>query len=287
MAEYAGRIFDVLVALTVLTTALAIGLNATPDLLRRVVANRRPAVAMLAVNGLFVPVAAFGLVRWLPVGQGQKTGILLCAICVCGPLGLKAAQIARGDLVWAFAVIAGMTVLNAAFLPLWTAVLLTESIPARPLDILGAIVMLMIIPMVVGIVARQRRPRAARLANRRLQAVSTVTLVLAIVIGLTLHLDELLSPATSWTVVVAVLLIALAGAAAYGASGPPSEVRRVAVLASINRGTGLALLVAGYAFAGQRSVLASVIAFGILQTTVVFGVALLWRTAWTASVQPS
>ena len=284
MAVFADRIFDALVAVTVLTTALAIGLSSAPAAVKNVLVRRRAAVAMLAVNGVIVPVAAFALVDWLPVDHGSRTGILLCAICACGPLGLKAAQIVRGDLMWAIAVIAGMTLLNAALLPLWTTLLLAESIAARPADILGAIVMLMVIPIVMGLVTRRRRPTAAQVASRRLQASSTVTLALAIAVGLTLHLDELSSPATSWTVVIAVLLLALAGTAAYVATGPPTEIQRVAVVASINRGTGLALLVASYAFPGQPRVLASVIAFGILQTTVVFGVALLWRKVSPATV---
>jgi hypothetical protein len=71
--------------------------------------------------------------------------------------------------------------------------------------------------------------------------------------------------------------MALAGPAGYFASGPPQVVRRVSTLVTINRGTGIALLVASRSFADQGSVISTVIAFGILQTIIVLTVALVWR----------
>ena len=277
MPELLGVAFELLVAITVLVTALTIGLDTTAAEFGSVVRGRRAVITMLGVNGVVVPVAAFALVNALPVRGADETGVLLCAMCASGPLGLKASQIARGDLAWAISITTILTFLNVAFLPLWTSLLLPDSVTARPVDLLGAMVAIILLPLVAGIWYRRRSPEHARDVAPKLEALSSVTLALAVAVGLVLHHGHVWSVATSWTAVVVVTLIALAGPAGYLAVGPPPRLRRVSTLVTINRGTGIALLVASSTFAGQGHVLRTVIAFGIMQTVIVLTMALVWR----------
>jgi BASS family bile acid:Na+ symporter len=277
MPELLGVAFELLVAITVLVTALTIGLDTTAAEFGSVVRGRRAVIAMLGVNGVVVPVAAFALVNALPVQGADQTGVLLCAMCASGPLGLKASQIARGDLAWAISITTILTVLNVAFLPLWTSLLLPDSVTARPVDLLGAMVAIIILPLVAGIWYRRRRPEHAGGVVPRLEALSNVTLALAVTVGLVAHFDQVWLTASSWTPIVVVILLALAGPAGYFASGPPQGLRRVSTLVTINRGTGIALLLASRSFADQAHVLSTVIAFGILQTIIVLAAALVWR----------
>ena len=277
MPDLLAVAFNLLVAVTVVMTALAIGLDTTASALVNVVIRRRAVIAVLCVNGVVVPIAAFVLVNLPPVPEGNETGVLLCAICACGPLGLKASQIARGDLDWAISITIVMTVLSVGLLPLWTSLLLPTSVAVRPIDLLGVLVAIILLPMVLGVLYRRRSPQHARDVVPKLEAMSSMTLALAVAVGLVLHFGNVWSVATSWTAVVVVTLIALAGSAGYLAVGPPPRLRRVSTLVTINRGTGIALLVASSTFAGQGHVLRTVIAFGIMQTVIVLTMALVWR----------
>lgn len=269
--------FELLVAVTVLVTALTIGLDSRAASLRNVMRRRRALFATVFVNGVMVPVTAFVLVNAYPVQGSDETGVVLCAICAGGPLGLKAAQLARGDLAWAVSIISFMTVLNAGLLPLWTSLLLPVSMTVRPADLLGAMFVIIVLPMAAGVWYRQRSPARAAETLPRLEAASTVTLALAVAAGLLAHVDQVWLTATSWTPVVIVMLMALAGPAGYFACGPPNSVRDVSTVVAINRGTGIALLVASRSFADQGRVISAVITFGILQTIVVLALAFVWR----------
>jgi hypothetical protein len=56
------------------------------------------------------------------------------------------------------------------------------------------------------------------------------------------------------------------------------------MLVTINRATGIALLVSSRSFSDQVGVLSTVIAFGILQTIIVLATALIWRGRPTVGV---
>lgn len=284
MPDFLAAAFETLVAGTVFVTALTIGLDTRPTAFKAVLRRRLALAAVVVVNGIVVPVLAFALVNTVSMHPANETGILLCAICACGPLGLKASQIARGDLAWAVSITTLMTVFNVGLLPLWTAVLLRESVTARPGDLLGAMVAFILLPMMAGVTFRLRNPVRATEAVPRLEAASTVTLALAVAAGLTAHLDQVWLTATSWTPVVIVVLLALTGAAGYYAAGPQHRLRSTSMLVTINRATAIALLISSRSFADQVGVLSTVIAFGIMQTITVVSVALIWRGRPTAGV---
>lgn len=269
--------FELLVAVTVIVTAFTIGLDSRAASFRNVMRRRRAVFATMFVNGVMVPVTAFVLVNAYPVRGSDETGVVLCAICAGGPLGLKAAQLARGDLAWAVSIISFMTVLNAGLLPLWTSLLLPVSMTVRPADLLGAMFVIIVLPMAAGVWYRRRGPARAAETVPRLEAASTVTLALAVAAGLLAHFDQVWLTVSSWTPVVIVMLMALAGPAGYFACGPPNAVRYVSTVVAINRGTGIALLVASRSFADQGRVISAMITFGILQTIVVLALAFVWR----------
>lgn len=276
MPDGVGVAFDLLIAVTVLVTALAIGMDTTAAAIRRAVSRRSTLVVVLCANAVALPVAAFVVVNALPVEEGQATGIMLCAICAAGPLGLKASQIARADLAWALSIVVIMTILNFISVPVWTASLLPRSAAVQPADLLGAMLVLVVLPVVFGALVRQRHPARARGRVPSLESLSHVTLALAIAVGLVAHHEDLLATARSWTPVAAVVVLALAATAGSVASGPPA-IRQVSTLVTVNRGTGIALLVVSRSFADQDGVFSTVIVFGIVQTIIVVGVALIWR----------
>lgn len=269
--------FDVLIAVTVVVTAGTIGMETGPEYVRVALRRRRALASAGIVNAVALPLVAFMIVNALPMSDGAATGVLLCAICAAGPLGLKAAQIARGDLGWTVSLILILTVLNAVTLPLWTAVLLPESVAARPSELLGAMVVFVVLPLVLGALFGRRRPQAAAGLVPRLEVLSNITLVLAISIAIVGYSDDLWAAAASWAPAATVLVLAVAPGAGLLDRGQPDAVRRVTTLVTMNRATGIALLVGSRAFADQAGVFSAVITYGLMQTAAVVAVALVWR----------
>jgi bile acid:Na+ symporter, BASS family len=276
MPDVLGSAFELLIAVTVVITATAIGLETYAAAIRAAVRRRLVLASLVGVNTIALPLAAAAIVAVLPMADGPATGVLLCALCAAGPLALKAAQLARGDLAWALSLTVVLTVVNAGALPLWSSVLLPESVAAKPGDLLGAMVLLVVLPVGLGVVVRWIRPRTVSLVPR-LEVLSNVTLVLAITAALIAYSDELLSTAASWAPVAILSLLVIAAVGAQLVPSVPAELRRVSTLVTMNRATGIALLVVSRAFADQVGVVSTVIAYGLLQTAVVLTVAVGWR----------
>lgn len=275
--------FEFLVAVTVLATTTLIGIGTTYDAIRRAARQQWVLASTVALNVVIIPVAAYLFVNGLRLPEGHSTGVLLCAVCAAGPLGLKAAQIARGDLAWAVSVTVILTLLNVVTLPLWSGLLLPQSIAPPPAQTLGVLLVLILLPVVVGSTIRRRSPgRAVRLMPR-LEVLSNVTLALAVAVGLATYSGELWTTATSRTPLVVMVILAVGLVAGLLIPGSPDEVRHVSALVTMNRSTGVALLIASRVFADRGGVFSAVITFAVLQTAAAVTVALIWRRRSTVA----
>ena len=278
-----GLVFELLVAVTVLATTTLIGIGTTSDAVRRAAHRQWVLASTVALNVVIIPVAAFLFVSALEVPEEHSTGVLLCAVCAAGPLGLKAAQIARGDLAWAVSVTVILTLLNVVSIPLWSGLLLPQSVAPPPAQTLGVLLVLILLPVIAGSTIRRRNPRHAVWLMPRLEVFSNVTLALAVAVGLATYAEDLWSTATSGTPLVVVVLLAVGLVAGRLIPGSPGEVRRVSALVTMNRSTGVALLIASRAFADRGGVFSAVITFAVLQTAAVLTVALIWRRRSTVA----
>ncbi len=269
--------FDLLVAATVITTAIAIGLEMTAASIRASLRRRGVFLAVVTINTAGVPLAAFVVIDVLPVATEPATAMLLCAICSAGPLGLKAAQLAKGDLSWAVSLVVVLTVLNVLAVPFWSSVLTPRSISVRPIDLLGMLILLIVVPVGVGALVRQRSPQRSAALLPRFSALSHASLAVAITVALVTYIDELVSTLTSWTPVAAVAVLATAAVGGAATPGVPIATRSVSALVTTNRATGVALLVVVRFFPGQAGMTTAVIVFGLLQTVAVMMSALILR----------
>lgn len=278
MLDLLGVAFDVLIAVTVLVTAVTIGLESNTAAIRRALRRRRTLAWVVGANVGIVPLAGYAIVTALPMADGPATGVLVCAICAGGPLGLKAAHLSRGDLAWAVSLIVILTLVNVGALALWSALLLPRTVAPRPAELLGAMVVLVLLPMVIGAVLRWRTRWTVDAVLPRLEICSNVTLVLAVGVALILYFDELWSTVASWAPAATVLILGVAaGTAGVLGSSQLGEIRRASTLITMNRATGIALLVVSRAYADQPGVITAIVTFGLLQTMAVIAVAIFWR----------
>lgn len=270
--------FNLLIGFTIVVAAAAIGLRTSLDVIRTV--GHRDSVAILltavVLNLVIVPLAALVVVDVLPITDGARTGILLCAICAGGPLSLKTGQIARGSLTWALGLTVILLMANIVALPVWTGIFFDQTITAEPLQLFSSLALLVVLPVLAGAFARGIDASRADLAAARFDTASSGLLVVAVIFGLVIAARELGPAFASWTPVAIVAVLGISAATAFLVPGPV-DVRHVAVLVTVNRATSVALLVVGRWYADEPDVLAAVVAFGILQTAVALTAAVAMR----------
>lgn len=280
MVQSLNGIFALLIFITVALTALSIGLVTSVDMIRSALQRWRVAVILL-LNCLGVPVVAFLISSALPLTSGARTGVLICAICAGGPLGLKATQIAKGDLTWSLSLTVMLLLLNVVTLPLWTAVLIDVSVGLRIGDLMGVLGATILVPVGIGMALRVAMPTVERWF-KPMTVTSNVLLVAAVCVGVIANAEGLLAGFSS-SLVVAVLLLILISAVAAWLIGDRTGRRRASTFATFNRATSVALLIIGRSFADQSEVFTAAVVYGLVQTVLAIGLAIYWGAARSRS----
>lgn len=284
MAQSLNGVFALLIFVTVALTAFSIGLVTSVDMIKSALQRWRVAVILL-LNCLAVPVIAF-LVSWaLPLTPGGRTGVLICAICAGGPLGLKATQIAKGDLAWSLSLTVILLLLNVVTLPLWTALLVDGPVGLRIGDLMGVLGAAILVPVGVGMALRVAVPAVERWFKPMTLA-SNGFLVAAVGVGVTANVEGLFDSLSSSLLVVVVSMILVSALAAWLIRDQLGR-RQASTFATFNRATSVALLIIGRTFADQSEVFTAAVVYGLVQTVIAIGLALYWGAARSRSTAPA
>jgi BASS family bile acid:Na+ symporter len=277
MVGFLSGVFSPLVFITVALTAVGIGLVTSGSMLRAAV--RRPAFAIIVIaNVAIVPLVGYLIASVLPLSPDTETGVILCAICAAGPMGLKASQISRSDMAWSLSLTVTLLVLNVIALPVWSRLLLDQSVSLRPGDLFAVLALAIVGPMWAGGVLGRLRPQSAERWAGRLYVISNVTLGLVVVIGVAANTSQLLDSVSSMALVAAVLIVAVSSMIGWAVPDELSR-RRASTVATMNRATSVALLVVGRVFPDQVEVFIAVVVFGVAQTLIAVGLSLNWGRA--------
>jgi BASS family bile acid:Na+ symporter len=285
MAESLNGLFALLIFVTVALTAISIGLVTSLELLRSALRHRRRLVIVVLLNCVLVPLVGYLLSTALPLSPGAGMGVLICAICAGGPLGLKATQIARGDLAWSLSLTVMLLVLNVLTLPLWSSLLVDGSVTLRLGDLVGILGAAILIPVSVGMALRPRVPDVDRWFSL-LTLASNGCLVLAIAVGLVANTEDLVASLSSWLLLTVLAVVTIAGGAAWLIRDETSR-RRAGILATLNRATSVALLIIGSAFPDQVEIFTAAVLFGLIQTVAALGLAVYWGVATSRAAPAS
>ena len=118
--QLSATIFRVGIAVAIVATVLSLGMTFSVAQLVAPLRRVRLVVAMVGLNTIVVPAAAWGIVNVVPIGAGYVSGIALAAIGSAGAAGLKAAELSRrADLPLAVAVVVVLQLANLIAVPLW------------------------------------------------------------------------------------------------------------------------------------------------------------------------
>jgi BASS family bile acid:Na+ symporter len=246
-------------ALLLVASMLAVGTTLrTADF--RALADRPvvPALAVL-VNVVVVPGLAVLLARLAGVGSDATLGIVLAAAAPGGGTGALLTLHARGDLAVGAALQGVYAPLGLLSVPLWAWAAGYDLVPAG----LGGVVLVagglsgQVVPVVVGMLLRRRRPAIAQRVHRVSRRVADLLLAVLVLYFLVTGVTRL--PEVGWATIGAVVLACLS--LALMPVFDPSSARRAVAMTTAVRNLSLALFVADPA--GPVVVL-TLLAYGLL-----------------------
>jgi len=263
-----ATLFNAGIAISVGATVLSLGMSFT---LAQLVAPLRRVglvIAMVVLNALVIPAAAWGMALISPMEDQYVPGLVLATLGAGGAASLKAAQLAkRSDLPLAVSVVVVLQLVNIIAVPLWAGQVVTgASISAW--DIVKSLLALVLVPLVIGLVIRARYAEHAAEWEQGLVKVANIALVIALSTGIAANWSMIKSMFGSWVVVVAIIIIVIAGTLGLVlglvTGGKSEEVRTTTGLVSIFRFGSLGLIIIGSQLDGNPTYLGPAITFALI-----------------------
>jgi BASS family bile acid:Na+ symporter len=272
-------LYQVALALTLWITGLGLGMSFGPRQILRTLRRGGLFARAAVLDIMLLPLLIWGLTRAFSVPDRYATGLLLVGMASAGPLGIKAAQLARADLPYAIALVVVLEAANAVAIPIWVALLLPDGVQVPMGPVVRTLLLLVLAPLAVGMAIRASRPSTARRLAPWAAPLSTLGLLLVIVIvlvrfaGIVAEAFAAVGPAALTTVLLALVLGWLLG-------GPARPTRAATSLVTGVRASGPALAIAQASFPSLAEVSVAIVAFGMFSILlpVLFAVA-VGRTA--------
>jgi BASS family bile acid:Na+ symporter len=263
-----AALFNAGIAISVGATVLSLGMSFT---VRKLVAPLRRVglvIAMVVLNVLVIPAAAWGIALISPMEDQYVPGLVLATLGAGSAASLKAAQLAkRADLPLAVSVVVVLQLANIVAVPLWAGQVVTgASISAW--DIVKTLLALVLLPLVVGLVIRGRYADHAAEWQALLVKAANFALVIALSTGIAANWSTIKSMFGSWVIVTAMIIVAIAGG--FGlllgvlTGGKGAEVRTTTGLVSIFRFGSLGLIIIGAQLQGNPIYLGPAITFALI-----------------------
>jgi BASS family bile acid:Na+ symporter len=255
-------LYQVALALTLWITGLGLGMSFGPRQILRTLRRGGLFARAAVLDILLLPLLIWGLTRAFSVPDRYATGLLLVGMASAGPLGIKAAQLARADLPYAIALVVVLEAANAVAIPIWVALLLPPGVQVPMGPVVRTLLLLVLAPLAVGMAIRPSRPSIARRLAHWAAPLSTLGLVVVIVIvlaryaGIVAEAFAAVGPAALTAVLLALLLGWLLG-------GPARPTRAATSLVTGVRASGPALAIAQASFPSLAEVSVAIVAFGM------------------------
>jgi predicted Na+-dependent transporter len=263
------HLFNAGVAVSIIATVLALGMSYRVSELVAPLRRVWLVALVVVVNSVLVPAAAWGIGKALPIDASAVTGMTLSAIGAASAAGLKATQLARrADLPLAVSLVVVLQFANLVAVPLWAGQVVSgASISAS--SILGNLALLVLVPLAAGLVARARYTAHAVAWQAELAKVSNLALALALIAGIAVNWQAIVSLLGSWVLLASALtaIVAVVLGGLVGHADP--ETRTTTGLVSGLRFGSLGLIVIGTQLHGNPDYLGPAIVFSLVDLILV------------------
>jgi predicted Na+-dependent transporter len=266
--ELLTALFNAGIAISVGATVLSLGMTFTVRQLVEPLHRVVLVIAMVVLNAVVIPAAAWGIAEVLPMASKYVPGLVLATVGAGSAASLKAAQLAkRADLPLAVSVVVVLQLVNIIAVPVWAGQVVTgASISAW--DIVKSLLLLVLLPLVVGLIIRARYADHAKAWQPELVRVANLALVVALATGISANWSTIVSMFGSWVIVTAIVIALVAGALGLllgmllGAGN--AQIRTTTGLVSVFRFASLGLIIIGSQLHGNPAYLGPAITFALV-----------------------
>ena len=242
----------------VVSSMLSVGLGLNVGQITAPLRNLRLVAMSLLANFVLMPVGAVVLARALRLVEPLAVGLLLLGVAAGAPFLPKLAQIAKGNLAFAVALMVLLTVITVAYLPLVLPLFL-PGVSVNPAKIAVSLVLLMLLPLAGALVVNAKLPAAAGRVKPVVDRLSTLGLVLVVLLLVVVNFSNVLSLFGTGAILAGLLFIALGYAVGWALGGPGADTRLVLGLGTAQRNIAAALVVGGQSFSNPSVVVMVVV----------------------------
>ena len=242
----------------VLSSMLAMGLGLKVAQITAPLRNLRLVAMSLLANFAVMPLGAIVLARVLRLDEPLGVGLLLLGVAAGAPFLPKLAQIAKGNLAFAVALMVLLMIITVGYLPLVLPILL-PGVSVNPVKIARSLVLLMLLPLAGALAVNAKLPAAAARAKPLFDRLSSLGLVLVVLLLVVVNFNDVLSLFGTRAILAGLLFIALGYAVGWALGGPGSDTRPVLGLGTAQRNIAAGLVVGSQSFSDPRVVVMVVV----------------------------
>lgn len=231
------------VTVFVVTSMLNVGLTQRPSRLLTHLSNKAFLLRMVLLNFLVVPALMIAATELVDLDPVYEAGLLLFGLAAGAPFLIKLTGISDSDIALATAVLLVLMVGTVIVLPILLPRLI-EGLTVDAWSVVQGLLIQMVLPLVIGMVLLQVaegfvdvvQPWVARIAN-----IALYVLIVAIIIG---YLPAMGDPGLWAAVGVGMVVLLLALFLGWTMGDGLEDLQEVGALATAQRGTAAALIVA-------------------------------------------
>jgi BASS family bile acid:Na+ symporter len=260
----------------VVSSMVAMGLGLKVAEITAPLRNLRLVAMSLLANFVLMPLGAVVLARVLRLDEPLGVGLLLLGVAAGAPFLPKLAQIAKGNLAFAVALMVLLMVVTVGYLPLVLPILL-PGVSVNPLQIARSLVLLMLLPLAGALAVNAKFPAAAARAKPWFDRLSSLGLILVVVLLVVVNFSDVLSVFGTGAILAGLLFIAMGYGVGWALGGPAADTRPVLALGTAQRNIAAALVVGSQSFSNP-SVVVMVVVVAIVSLLILLPLSRLLAT---------
>ena len=257
-------LFNAGIAISIGATVLALGMTFTVGQLTAPLRRVGLVVAMVGLSAVVIPAIAWGIAAVLPINDTYVDGLVLATLGAGSAGAIKAAQLAKtADLPLAVSMVVVLQLVNIVSVPIWAGQVVSGA-SLSAWDILKSLLELVLIPLIVGLIARARYTDHAGDWTAGLTKIANIALVIALAAGISVNWQTIVDLFGSWVLVASIVIVAIALALGMLLGGKSVETRTTTGLVSGMRFGSLGLIIIGTQLNGNPSYLGPALVFTLL-----------------------
>ena len=253
---------------------LLFGLQITVKELTTPLKQFRLLALALILNVVLIPVIGFVLAFFFLANIGIAIGYLLIVIPAGAPIAPRFVQIADADVKHSVSLIFVLALASMIMVPLSVLLLLPSESLIDPLPIFLNLLVYQLLPLILGIVIYTKWETLSKKGLSIIRPISNLSLILLMIISLAIYGPLMITAFGELIVIISLLTIGASLLLGYLLGGSKSETREALMFTSSQRNAAIAFLLFSTFFVHLADAALSLIIYTLLQTFIVFGVAI-------------